>query len=349
MAAPLISREFFEGVAADKQLRFDPALHTLPALQIGKVYALDATGDVVLAGPASDIVLGIYAGSNNDGFPQFEQLFYTDPAAFGTRGTRWYLSGAGDLTSTPNDAPFGIAVDEDTLLITFSGRTGSTGGGEANTASNEGSGVGLALAKVGVNLPFRTLTSPDSSVGITVNGNEVELTSSGIAGVDAAMNGAVQTADADTFDFVSDEAGGRHFAEVVDNTPVATIEVDLQTSYSCLGNETDEPTGFVFDADVYRACELIYVLEKHSGEFEAGTIVMVHDDTDAGVVVVRRGSELAPFTQGNPNVLFSADVDGGQCRLLYTETDGDDFEISIKARPIRKNVLPPDEVEILEI
>jgi len=49
--------------------------------------------------------------------------------------------------------------------------------GEANTASNQGAGIGLFDGKSGVDLQFRSLTSPDSSVTITLDdpNNEVDL------------------------------------------------------------------------------------------------------------------------------------------------------------------------------
>lgn len=58
---------------------------------------------------------------------------------------------------------------------------GPVGGGEANTASNVGSGEGLAVAKVGVDLPFKSLTE---GVGITLTGSadEIEIAFSGAVG-----------------------------------------------------------------------------------------------------------------------------------------------------------------------
>lgn len=55
---------------------------------------------------------------------------------------------------------------------------GSGGNGEANTSSNVGGGLGLALAKSGVDLPFKTLTA-GSNVTLTGSPTEIQISSSG--------------------------------------------------------------------------------------------------------------------------------------------------------------------------
>ena len=54
-------------------------------------------------------------------------------------------------------------------------------GGEANTSSNAGTGVGLALPKSGVDLPFKSLKA-GSGVTLTDAGNEVTIAASGGGG-----------------------------------------------------------------------------------------------------------------------------------------------------------------------
>lgn len=340
MAQPFVTKEYFEGVAADKQLKFDPTGFTLPSFTEGLVYALDSMGDVVAADPSTGLVLGIYVGDNDQGFPIFEQLYYTSTGAFTGRGTRWYLDAGGGLTTTPNDALFGIAVDEDTLLIVWNGLdTGGIASGESNTTSNEGGGAELALPKAGVNLPFRTFDSPGGTINLTENGNllEVDVDSASL-GVDTLENSTPILANAEDLDFLSDVAGGKPFVDLTNNSPTAEIEVDKQINYDGLsGGASGQPTGFTFDRTIYRACEVIYTIEKTGGELETGHIMILHDDSVAGVVVTRRGTELAPFAQGDPGVTFSADVSGNDCRLLYDEVNGDDFNLQVKPRPIRLN------------
>lgn len=47
-------------------------------------------------------------------------------------------------------------------------------GGEDNTSSNSGGGEGLALAKVGIDLPFKSLTA-GANISLTPNATEIEI------------------------------------------------------------------------------------------------------------------------------------------------------------------------------
>lgn len=57
------------------------------------------------------------------------------------------------------------------------------GGGEANTTSNEGAGVGLALDKAAANLPFKTIIA-GTDIEITEQADTVTINSSGGGGTD---------------------------------------------------------------------------------------------------------------------------------------------------------------------
>jgi len=338
-----VPKLYFDGVGADKRLKFDPSGYTLPSFVVGKVYALDGSGDVVLASSASDLLLGIYTGANDQGYPIFEQLYYQETAAFTARGTHWYLDAAGALTTTPNDALFGISIDADTLLIIWHGRdTGGVVAGEPNTTSNQGGGIGLALAKAGYDLPFRTLSSPGGTVSIAINGDLVEFEA--FDGPDVQENDVSEENPVTTLNFLSDIAGSKPFADLDNPSPgQVDVAIDKQIDYGPLaGSVGPVATGFSFVAATYRSCEVVYYLEKVTGETEAGVIVMTHDGTNAGVVVTKRDSAVAPLTAGDPGMSFSADVSGGNCRLLYTETNGDAFHLSLKPRPIR----PPQVITV---
>jgi len=195
-------------------------------------------------------------------------------------------------------------------------------------------------------LIYVTVAEPDPAKRGFFKGTDsgwVNMATGGIGGVDVEENDALIVAGATPLDFVSDIAGGKEFAEVIDDgVGGVEIEVDKQIDYLELaGSVGPVPTGFTFDAETYRACEVIYAIEKYDGKLETGHIMMMHDNVVAGVVVTRRGSELLPFTEGNPAVVFSADIDTGPnpdvCRLLYTETDGQKFHLGVKPRPIRPN------------
>ena len=170
----------------------------------------------------------------------------------------------------------------------------------------------------------------------------------GTGAVDIEENGVLVLASANPIDFQTDIAGGKEFAEVIDDGGGGVeVEIDKQINYLNLaGAVGPEPTGFTFVRTIYRACEVIYTIRKFSGELETGHIMILHDGTVAGVVVTRRGTELLPFTQGDPGVQFSADVLGTLCRLLYTETNGDDFHFAVKPRPIR--LLPAPQIVTIQ-
>jgi len=76
------------------------------------------------------------------------------------------------------------------------------GGGEANTSSNSGAGDGWALAKVGVDLPFKSLitTAPLST---TVNANDLTLVIALLVNADIAAGAAIATSKlADSANFI---------------------------------------------------------------------------------------------------------------------------------------------------
>lgn len=60
------------------------------------------------------------------------------------------------------------------------------GGGEANTSSNAGAGEGLALAKSGVDLPFKSLVA-GTNVTLTPGADTVEISASGGGAVDSVF------------------------------------------------------------------------------------------------------------------------------------------------------------------
>jgi hypothetical protein len=163
---------------------------------------------------------------------------------------------------------------------------------------------------------------------------------SGGGGVSVEENSVSVLVGAKPLDFLTDIAGGKPFADLVVDGNGVDIQIDKQINYGPLaGSVGPVPTGFSFDAETYRACEVIYYLVKASGELESGHIMMVHDGADAGVVVTKRDSSVLPFTQGDPGVTFTADVNTATnpdvCRLLYTEANGDALYLSVKPRPIR--------------
>ena len=88
---------------------------------------------------------------------------------------------------------------------------GGGGGGEANTASNLGAGAGLATPKVGVDLPFKSLTA---GTGITLTPSASEILISG--GAMSALSMYDGTSRANGTAVFADGFGG-----AVLNVPVA--------------------------------------------------------------------------------------------------------------------------------
>lgn len=102
------------------------------------------------------------------------------------------LANNGELTISPNTIETSMIlpaaaldpVADQVLITTDTGgvewQPFSTGGGEANTATNGGTGgVGITLAKIGANLPFKSINSGSTPGIITVtddtNNNEIDL------------------------------------------------------------------------------------------------------------------------------------------------------------------------------
>ncbi len=92
-----------------------------------------------------------------------------------------FLSGLSTDTKPLNVLPGFIFFETDTTLtFVFTGTSWSQfaggGSGETNTASNAGSGgVGIVLAKVGVNLPFKSINAGSSKVSITNDAGNKEV------------------------------------------------------------------------------------------------------------------------------------------------------------------------------
>jgi len=99
-----------------------------------------------------------------------------------------------------NDEHIYIASDTGNWYKSFNGIAVliTSGGGEANTSSNSGAGEGLALPKVGFDLPFKSITA---GTGITLTPSPTELEISVTGGFidgSGALNEITYWVDADT-------------------------------------------------------------------------------------------------------------------------------------------------------
>jgi len=97
------------------------------------------------------------------------------------------------LESSPASGDFLLGETAEGNLVKINIGNLPSGGGEVNTASNLGSGVGVFNAKAGVDLQFRSLTSSDSSIGRTNNTTEVDLTVPSASVTNAKLANMVQS------------------------------------------------------------------------------------------------------------------------------------------------------------
>ena len=133
------------------------------------------SGGVAVEAPSTVGIANDLRHSKGDGTEQFSSI-----AALGIATEAALTAHTSDATIHYADAPADgnqYARKDNTWEIVVGG-----GGGEANTSSNAGGGAQLALAKSGVDLPFRTLVSGDASVSFTQNATELDIRATGAGG-----------------------------------------------------------------------------------------------------------------------------------------------------------------------
>jgi hypothetical protein len=138
----------------------------------------------------------------------------------------------------------GDILEYDTDTSTWINVPNTGGSGEANTASNVGTGVGVFAQKVSLDLQFKTLKA-GAGVTLTPSATEIEIVASGAGGAVDSVNGATGVVVLDTDDI--DEGvtnlyftNGRASAAA----PVQTVDgqtgtVSLTASYAPLSHVGD--------------------------------------------------------------------------------------------------------------
>ena len=186
------------------------------------------------------------------------------------------------------------------------------GGGEANRGENVGGFAGWYVGMNGVNLQFRTLQSSDSSVVVTQNANDINVTASAASvGADPAgtATAAVSAHDAD---------GGAHSGHfTATNNPHSTTFVGL----------TDSPANYTGAAS-----QLVRVNGTANGvEFVDGTTLYDPAGTAAAEVAAHdafSGAHGGHFTAtNNPHSTSIANIDAGtlaQLNAAITDATLDD-------------------------
>jgi hypothetical protein len=176
-------------------------------------------------------------------------------------------------------------------------------------------------------------------LGVAISADALMLTCnrdedvSGITGVGVDDSAAGTATNVQLLDIISDLPGGIPFATVAESPAgTATISIDKQVTFNALAaSVAGAPTGFSFVAANYRAVELFYAISGENDKFECGSIYMLHDATNA-LVAIR--VDRVQIVTGEPAVTFGIDLNAGNCRLLYTETAGNDLNLVLKPRAI---------------
>ncbi len=193
----------------------------------------------------------------------------------------------------------------------------ATGVGEVNTSSNSGSGVQLALTKVGFDLPFRTL-SGDSMIAIAQGASTANFSIS-----DASITSA----------------------KLVESyTPVATFTAHQGAGGIEHANATVGAAGFMSDVDKTKldgidAGAQINVINSWNGRTESNIVPSTNDYTAAQVrdalgTNLSKTMEAANGVAGTPRQLDTATLGGvwvpnplqGQYRTIVGTTD---FEVQL--------------------
>jgi hypothetical protein len=150
----------------------------------GNSFQIDSAGGIYLNATSgsnrSDLLVapnGTFI-SNSDGTNQSTINVYPDridfPRGISTQAPKLVIYNSDSLkVSSPSSI---AAFQNDTLKAISIADLSALVGGEANTVTNVGSGVGLAKAKMGVDIPLKSLKS---TYGNTITGgtNEVDITS----------------------------------------------------------------------------------------------------------------------------------------------------------------------------
>lgn len=203
----------------------------------------------------------------------------------------------------------------------------ATSGGEANTSSNSGAGAGLALPKVGVDLPFKSIIGELNRVTITVNADNLTFT----IGTDVVVLTGVQTLEDKTLllpviaSFINaththlDAAGGglitsaslSDFAAAV----AANAAVVLNTAKITNANHTGDVTGATVTTIGAKKVTIAMLADGVDGElitWDAAGVAAVVAVGISGEVLTSRGVGLPPTFQAGGGEGGSLDALGSE-------------------------------------
>ena len=222
------------------------------------------------------------------------------------------------------------------VLMSYDGSVWSSIGGgasgEVNTSSNSGAGEGLALTKVGSDLPFKSITA-GTGITLTSSASELEISSSGgggdnIANANLTFDGSYY-ADLSSFSWT---LGG--------TAPIGTEKISLQKDTLIKGSNTSESTtGFkITDSnnsnllDIRNNGQIGYggtYLSTAGHTFrnpndEAAIAKFLNNDATLSVEILRNGG-FNSYRPGTTNTIFSLYYQGGVPHFTMTDNTNNLF------------------------
>lgn len=197
-----------------------------------------------------------------------------------------------------------LAVNAAGTTLEYQTPAGGGGGGEANTASNVGSdGIGFFYQKLGVDLQFKKLYSPDASINVSddVSNNKVDITLAGTF---------VKTTQANTFgDFLQAFRSSKLSISNPANTFAyffvgSAITASRNATLPLLGGNDQ----FTFDA---HSTTLTNKTLGSGTVANTDTITLKHSTTNsAGELLVNTGTKFDRKAKGSANTYLRVNSGG---------------------------------------
>jgi hypothetical protein len=180
------------------------------------------------------------------------------------------------------------------------------GAGETNTASNQGAGVGLAMTKVGVDLPFKTLVA-GTNITLTPSTNTVTIDATGGGGVSDGDKGDVVVSSSGTVWTIDSNS--------VDNTKLS--DVATSTFKGRITGGSGDPE----DLSVAQAKTLLNLTGTNSGD---QTITLTTDVTGSGT-----GSFATTIANNAVTNAKAADMGANTIKGNNTGGSADPIDLSV--------------------
>ena len=159
-------------------------LTELSASNAAKVSQIIPGEHIIVANPDPGIFEISYGGLTPTDLLSLARTAVVSAVNVGTTGARSFKRKSPDhylefRRIVPGGSNVSIVEDGDVIKISAFDRSLGAGG-ETNTTSNQGAGLGLALPKVGVNLPFKTLVA-GNGIALSATSDTVQIKTSGAA------------------------------------------------------------------------------------------------------------------------------------------------------------------------